>query len=463
MGEGRSIHRDQDGVMSIFSVFAVLALTMLLGMVMNVGRQVDGKMRMQNAADAAAYSGTMELTRAMNTLSCTNRLLCEVFSMTAILREGRDQNEKQYVPTIMAAWKKAAGQLASSPFGKFAKLGRAMQSKVPQEQRLVDQYLTWIGAVSAIQLPIFEAILSEELIPKFQRNVLQYYPDIAQSAADQAAEFNGRPGYGRGTMHAALWRASGEPVAYPALPVVDPTVDTSYLEKAQQQRETWAYNYLEQWNTVMMAFFERFAKMCQFGGTHGYYNGLWRGFTCGQLEKLLEEYPDTNLPMQIIEIQDDESGQKAYLDTYLTFVGVAYWGRPLASAPKLLKNPIAGDVLTAYAQARVFVPTPHLVFRKGGTSTGTSEMGLGGVAGGLPTLPLSPITVTTSDAIVYEGVPVDWTLFNQHWVCQLVPGNAAALAAILQTAPPSVPELADKTLPSLGNVSSEEIETISLH
>ena len=69
------------------SVFALMLLTMLLGMVMNVGRQVDGKIRMQNSADAAAYSGGVVLARGMNTLSFTNHLLCDVFAMTAFLRD----------------------------------------------------------------------------------------------------------------------------------------------------------------------------------------------------------------------------------------------------------------------------------------------------------------------------------------------------------------------------------------
>ena len=50
--------------MSIVSVFAVMFLAMLLGMVMNAGRHVDGKIRMQNAADSAAYSGGVVLPAA---------------------------------------------------------------------------------------------------------------------------------------------------------------------------------------------------------------------------------------------------------------------------------------------------------------------------------------------------------------------------------------------------------------
>ena len=60
-GGGLVASRDERGSISIVSVFAVLFLAMLLGMVMNVGRHVDGKLRMQNAADAAAYSGGVVL------------------------------------------------------------------------------------------------------------------------------------------------------------------------------------------------------------------------------------------------------------------------------------------------------------------------------------------------------------------------------------------------------------------
>ncbi|MGA2255300.1 MAG: flp pilus-assembly TadE/G-like family protein, partial [Thermoguttaceae bacterium] len=75
----RKLHCDERGSISIVSVFAVMFLTMLLGMVMNVGRHVDGKIRMQNAADSAAYSGGVVLARGMNTLAFTNNLLCDVF------------------------------------------------------------------------------------------------------------------------------------------------------------------------------------------------------------------------------------------------------------------------------------------------------------------------------------------------------------------------------------------------
>ena len=131
------MHADERGSMSIVSVFAVLFLAMLLGMVMNVGRHVDGKLRMQNAADAAAYSGGVVLARGMNTLAFTNNLLCDVFAVTAFLREARDQNSASYTPKILAAWSKVAPVFSSSGFPKFTALGSAIQQKVPLEQQMV--------------------------------------------------------------------------------------------------------------------------------------------------------------------------------------------------------------------------------------------------------------------------------------------------------------------------------------
>src|SRR4030042_6819922 len=95
-GFAQRLHRDERGVISILTVFAVLILTVLLGMVMNVGRQIDGKIRMQNAADATAYSGAVILARGMTTLAFTNHLLCDVFALTAFMREAHDRHSDKY-------------------------------------------------------------------------------------------------------------------------------------------------------------------------------------------------------------------------------------------------------------------------------------------------------------------------------------------------------------------------------
>jgi hypothetical protein len=306
---------------------------------------------------------------------------------------------------------------------------------------------------SKIQLPVFEEVLKNELIPKFQRNVVKHYPEIAQQIANQAAKLNGSPEHGRGTMYGALWRTSGDLVAYPALPVVDPTTDDEYLEKARAERDKWAKDYLDRWNYYTMTFFDSYGgKMSRFGE-------LWRGFTCGQLKKLLAEYEHSNLPMQIITLPDEQSEKRAYVEKYLTFIGVAYWGKPTAFTPKLLKNPIDADLLVTYAQARVFVPKPHLVYY---TPKPDNSLRLGGVPGGEPTIskPSTSSSTTSEQTIVInQPVPTDWTLFNQHWTCQLTPATTANLATIIQQTPSSV----SGKVPSLGNVNSDDMQTISPH
>src|SRR3990167_9220013 len=159
-------HRDQQGVMSILSVFAVLMLTALLGMVMNVGRQVDGKIRLQNAADAAAYSGGVVIARGMNTLAFSNHLLFDVFALTAFMREARDQHSDQYISDILNAWKKAGELFQKSSFPKFQQLGKAIVQQAPLEQNLVDAFSAWAKAASEIVLPTLEEILKQELIPE---------------------------------------------------------------------------------------------------------------------------------------------------------------------------------------------------------------------------------------------------------------------------------------------------------
>ncbi len=452
-----TLHHDQDGALSILSVFAAMLLTMLLGMVMNVGRHVDGKLRLQNAADAAAYSGAVVQTRAVNVLAFTNHLLCEVFALTAILREGRERNAESFVPRILAAWGTQPPQFARSKFPKFVDLGKALQKKLPQEQRLVTTYGQWMAAFSAVQLPIFEEVLLQELIPNYQRAVRQAFPALAQAAADEVARRGGTPDFGRGAMRGALWQlGNGDSASADiALPVADPREDVAYREAAQAQRMTWANHYLKQWTDLQMAFFDSYAKLGQFGR-------LWRGFTCGQLQKLLAEYPNANLPMQVLDVPDDPSERQAYLRQHFAVVGVVSWNKVPEFAPKLFQNPTENDAV-AYAEAHVFVPQPNLVFvHEGSGSTGSegTRVGIGGVPGNFPpiSLPGQPPGTNSGSpgpargTVARQSVPIDWDLFNQHWSCQLAPAPGADAAAILH-----------EVRPNLKNVSQEDIDRISWH
>src|SRR5438067_1692959 len=143
-----NLHRDERGSISLATVFALLLLTFLLGMVLNVGRQVDSKVKMQNAADAATYSGGVVLARGMNSLAFSNHLMCEMFALTAIMREARDQHVPPLIPEILAAWDQMAPNLAkapnSPPLDKFQRAGNAIPQKTPLEQEMVRAYSAWM-------------------------------------------------------------------------------------------------------------------------------------------------------------------------------------------------------------------------------------------------------------------------------------------------------------------------------
>ena len=127
--------------MSIVSVFAVMFLVMLLGMVMNVGRQVDGKIRMQNAADAAAYSGGVVLARGMNTLAFTNHLLCDVFAVTAFCAKPATRTRP---PTSPASWPPGT-RWAGVPAVRLSQVPRPWARPSGRRPRWSSRWSTTIG------------------------------------------------------------------------------------------------------------------------------------------------------------------------------------------------------------------------------------------------------------------------------------------------------------------------------
>lgn len=452
-----TVHRNEDGSISILAVFAVMLFTMLLGMVVNVGRQVDGKIRLQNAADSAAYSGGIVLARGMNALAFTNHLLCDIFATAAFLREARERNAETYVPEILAAWKKEGAAFAGSGFPKFDALGPAITRKVPLEQELVDAYCEWAAAASECILPLLEEILAKELIPQYQRAVVAAFPDIAQAAAMDMA--NRESESGRGKMVGVLWRTSGQPVggneANSTLPVVDPASDQSRHDDARQQRESMVRHYLHLWNWRTMYFFDPEAKMSQFAS-------LWRSFSCGQLHKLLdEEYRDTNLPMMIRTEGSDVQDGNSHIDQYFTFLAVVYWKKMPESFSAIFSRSAAPDAV-AYAEVQMFLPLARIEWWK----DPPRPTWIGGVPGELPDRPADvpdpdPQPDDRHWVIRREKIPQSWDLWNQQWTCQLAPTTVPNLAEILRTPPPGVG--GDFTLPDFRSLSSGDIGRINTH
>ena len=350
-----ALPRDERGTISILSVITIFVLAVVLGMVVNAGRQVDEKVRMQNAADAATYSGGVAIARGYNALAFANHVEAEVFALTAYWRAGRDAGPQKDPTTlnmeyaILDAWNKVGSIFAQSSFPKFAALGPAIQQKVPLEKDLVKNFLQMTELQSALVLPVFESILRGPnvqpggspdplggAIPRFQRSVVLTTPQAAQTVAAEVARMHGNmttqgqssgleKQHGRQPLMAVLWRTNIAPISLGneqdplqrTLPVFDPSpvgpdsaaYSQDYFELARCQRRRWATNTLTIWTQYLLdPFFRGIPVYNPFppynllpGGASAakasalYW--IWNIYTCGQLNRLLDvEYRGTNLP-----------------------------------------------------------------------------------------------------------------------------------------------------------------------
>jgi Putative Flp pilus-assembly TadE/G-like len=435
------LHADERGSISFATVFALLLLTMLLGMVINTGRQIDSKIKLQDAADASTYSGGIVIARGMNSLAYSNHLLCEVMAMTAFLREGRDRHAEPLVPEILAAWDRIGPVLEQSGFEKFETLGRTIPQKTPLEQNMVTAYSDWMAAASEIILPVVEEILITEAIPDFQRQVVQATPTIAQTAAYEIGNrHTGNPSQRdrpRGPITGVLWRMMVDPVGgggeqmRGTLPAIDPASDTDpqavqARSQAISQRDGLARHYLRLWNNVMMQPFDQHAKMSQFGR-------LWRGFTCAQLERVIQENSVRNYPHVIRDSSAAASAGSPYLDDY-QFVGVAYRRKVIPASPRFFTDSLGSDN-QAFAQGMLFIPHRRIVWYT-----------------------IDPMGIRHS---IRQGVPTHWDLWNQNWSFQLSPATSPTVAEILAAQPYTAGT--NFSLPNLSSSDAADLRRLTTH
>ncbi len=493
------LHCDQRGTISILSVFCLLMFTMLLVMIINVARHVDDKLQMQNAADAAGYSGGVVLARGMNAVAFTNHLLCDVFAMTAFLREGSQRNAEKMTPEILDAWAEIGPVFSQAEFEKFQQLGEAITDKVPKERELVQAFGEMTAASAELTRPVFEYMLAEEVIPRFQQTVIRTIPELAQQAANEISVRHGMgrrdietsldsgtqstsgssqigPSADRGLQRGVLWRANALPVGYPdendplrrTLPIVDPTPPAApsensqqdswqpltdfemvpnpehYLSTALEQRRRLSEFFLDRWNADRLVVFNRDAKMLAF-------YPLWRIATCGQLEKLLTvDYPLTNLPMQIRTTEvgaDVEQTLKSYEKT----LGLRRLVRPeleqLLQAMQhidLQQHIEDNDQFLAVVYRRPLREMAPGLFANP-LARRSDTLTFAQVRLFLPRPRQRPYSPGEGDGNAprdpcderwrLENWPTHWDLLNQNWMVKLVPARMPNLPVILQSNP----------------------------
>ncbi len=523
--ELRRAHADERGTISMMTLVILFIFTILLGMIMNVGREVDDKIRLQNAADAGTYSAGVVLARGMNALAFTNHLEAELFAMTAYFREGRDRNAEKFVPEILAAWSKIAPMFnRATGIPEFQALGPAISAKVPLEQEVVLRFSELTAKKSQIMLPALESILGQpgqngdpqsHLIPVFQRAVVQATPIAAQLTMNEIASRHcaAQRGARSRPLGGVLWRtrvmAAGEQYEDDPLqrtiPAIDPASNSpdarrlgggsslnAYQTLAIGGRRELAQHYLESWISDPMydlGPFEReggysfdgsqytldpmngggriSAKMSQF-------IGLWRIFTCGQLNELLNfEYPTTNLPHMVRfssggqlpgQMTPGSQDLQQLIETDYSFVGVVYWPQLAQTFPKYFKNRIGGDSM-AFTQINIVVPARRYRYPwKLPRASGSSYSFSGGRVTMNAIYDVDHVDGWPARGDFLHDTPSSepWDLFNQNWLVQVTPATNNQLPAILQTQPPSslVP---GASLPNLQGLTQRDLFLINSH
>lgn len=465
------LHRDQRGSISIATVFSFLLLTMLLGMVMNIGRHADRKIKIQNAADAATFTGGAVVARSMNTLTFTNYLLCDVFALTAYLREARDRNAESLIDPILDQWEKTAPEFEDAPLTKFSELAAGIPSKIPLEKQLIKAFGDQNAAISEQMLPVVEEILGNEMIPQFQRALVEATPQFANEAANEIASRHGPLNVGLAggyePMHALMWRTdalefgSETSSGLSQMPVADPLYDTTeyqsyYFQKNVKKRNYMAYRFLRQLNHEMLLPLDANLRQARWDnlvppdrkvfrnawGPYGYHNGaakmsqfgnMWRGFTKAHLKQLLEvEHAYSNIPYAMRVDPLERTDQNAYLEKDFMFVGVTYWSPMEERMPGLFRNPLNADSV-AFAQTQLFIPVGRFI----------QDLKYLGERG---------------EYRFWSG-PANRDLWNQNWTVQLVPGTSQSIPTIIQ----SVPTGENVTTPNLGGLSVDQFRRLNTH
>ena len=231
---------------------------------------------------------------------------------------------------------------------------------------------------------------------------------------------------------------------------------------------------MRRWNEQILPAFETLGKMSRFAD-------LWVGFTCGQLEQLLEENAERNLPMIIrtngSTVQNaDSTTRNLFLESDYTFVGVVYWKETPRFMSGVFTSPLESDN-QAFAAARVFIPRNRLVRTLWQANSQQSGISIGGVPGQFVDLPPQgaapeppPLTAEEAEGsdwiVVRQGKPTHWDLLNQSWSVRLVPAVTPGLVEILQKRPvvsagPTLSE--DIRLPDLSGMTDEDAAVLVAH
>jgi hypothetical protein len=504
----RRLHNDQRGTVSIATVFALFMFTVLLVQIVNVGRRVDDKIRMQNAADAGAYSGGVVISRGMNVLAFTNHLEAEVFALDAYMRTAQMKDASGQLavagltPEILAKWDEIGKVFeqfgGSSGYVKFAMLGKAIQLKVPLERDVVATFSEMSARHAELTQPVLEYVLNPDgggsvggggfgsqvgspeggLIPRFQRVVVRTTPRMANLTVNEIAQRYGRPGERlRRTptqLQGRMWRTDAvafidtdesDPLTR-TLPAIDPSptgVDgppsQTYYTVARQQRQQLATHYLEMWIRDWMGPYFSYSGGVSVGGsfnTTRFFDRPGRDTAkMSQFINLWRTFACGHLRV-LLDVE--------YPDTNLPHVIRAAAG-----------NVSSNQTLERDHQFVSVAYSPHLremfpgLYRNPLHRDGSDAVTFAQVQIFLPRnrhlccpwawpIPQRDGTIRWRNNM--DGWPQHWDLLNQNWQCKLVPATSRSVPQILSRAPSDLPNFRP---PRMTGVSEEDFRQLNQH
>lgn len=514
-GRARTLHGDERGTISILSVIVMLMLTMLMGMILNIGEQIDDKIKMQNAADAATYSSGVVIARGLNTIAFTNHLLSETLALTAYFREGRDRYAESLVPEILDAWKAISEQTGLSEFELIREMQPAINPKIQMELELVKTFSDMTAVKARVLLPPLEMILgvpetgagaaatSEEraashLIPLFQRTVVQAIPQSSRMITSEIARRN-MPGANYAKTQAVMWNQRANPQATideskpleRLLPVLDPAnegPDVQYLssgesylygEMARSRRDGLASHYLREWiddDNFDLGPFERETLTTggRVSGKMSRFISLFRGFTCAKLAKLMnEEYPSTNLPHMLRQPLDRNN--RAIL-TQIESTDMSGQGAQKHFTGVLMPQQLYLDYDFTFVGAVYRPQRPPVMPGMYRIPIKGDAMAFARVSvylprpryitsGGCPRfygLTYDPFTGETGcNTPAFDAWPQEWSSFSQNWAAKLIPASSESVLALVKTNPRD--KAPGVELPDLNSMQMQDFKALNFH
>lgn len=162
----RPLHRDDRGVLSILALLTLMALVALVGLVYNASEYASRRRHVQAAADSAAHSAAMWISRTTNTIAGTNQLIVENASAEVILRSAQ----------------RTAHVILSRITSEKRRIERELQ-RITDQRRRNDQRSTGPDPNTALRLELKEAVLLAILDQyRFQEEIYRMFVDRTSPA-----------------------------------------------------------------------------------------------------------------------------------------------------------------------------------------------------------------------------------------------------------------------------------------